>query len=62
MSETAQKVISGDIRAAARLISNIDNGLTGSGISSGALSTYRECYVIGITGAPASGKAPLLTD
>ncbi|NLD39540.1 MAG: methylmalonyl Co-A mutase-associated GTPase MeaB [Desulfatiglans sp.] len=61
MSETAQKVISGDIRAAARLISNIDNGLTGVRDILRELYPHTgNAYVIGITGAPGVGKSTLV--
>jgi LAO/AO transport system kinase len=61
MSETAQKVISGDIRAAARLISDIDNGLTGvRDILKELYPHTGKAYVIGITGAPGVGKSTLV--
>ncbi len=61
MSETAQRVISGDIRAAARLISDIDNGLTGVRDILKELYPYTgKAYVIGITGAPGVGKSTLV--
>ncbi len=61
MSETAQRVISGDIRAAARLISDIDNGLTGVRDILKELYPYTgKAYVIGITGAPGVGKSTIV--
>jgi LAO/AO transport system kinase len=61
MSETAQKIISGDIRAAARLISDIDNGLTGvRDILKELYPHTGKAYVIGITGAPGVGKSTLV--
>jgi LAO/AO transport system kinase len=61
MSENAQKIISGDIRAAARLISDIDNGLTGvRDILKELYPHTGNAYVIGITGAPGVGKSTLV--
>jgi LAO/AO transport system kinase len=61
MSETAQRVISGDIRAAAKLISDIDNGLPGVRDILKELYPYTgKAYVIGITGAPGVGKSTIV--
>jgi LAO/AO transport system kinase len=61
MSETAQRIISGDIRAAARLISDIDNGLTGVRELLKELYPHTgKAYVIGITGAPGVGKSTIV--
>lgn len=61
MSDTAEKVLSGDIRAAARLISDIDNGLAGvRDILKELYPHTGNAYVIGITGAPGVGKSTLV--
>jgi LAO/AO transport system kinase len=61
MSDTAEKVISGDIRAAARLISDIDNGLPFVREVLKQLYPHTgHAYVIGITGAPGVGKSTLV--
>lgn len=61
MSDTAEKVLSGDIRAAARLISNIDNGVPGVRDVLKELYPHTgNAYVIGITGAPGVGKSTLV--
>ncbi len=61
MSETAEKVLSGDIRAGARLISDIDNGVPGVREVLKELYPYTgNAYVIGITGAPGVGKSTLV--
>ena len=61
MSDTAEKVLSGDIRAAARLISNIDNGVPGVREVLKELYPHTgKAYVIGITGAPGVGKSTLV--
>jgi LAO/AO transport system kinase len=61
MSETAQRVITGDIRAAARLISDIDNGLMGvRDILKELYPHTGKAYVVGITGAPGVGKSTLV--
>jgi LAO/AO transport system kinase len=61
MSDTAEKVLSGDVRAAARLISNIDNGVPGVREVLKELYPHTgNAYVIGITGAPGVGKSTLV--
>ena len=61
MSDTAEKVLSGDIRAAARLISDIDNGAPGVREVLKELYPHTgNAYVIGITGAPGVGKSTLV--
>lgn len=61
MSDTAEKVLAGDIRAAARLISDIDNGAPGvRDILKELYSRTGNAYVIGITGAPGVGKSTLV--
>jgi LAO/AO transport system kinase len=61
VSEVAKKVLDGDIRAVARLISDIDNNVPD------VIQTLKElyphtgrAYVVGITGAPGVGKSTLV--
>lgn len=61
MSSIAEKVLEGDIRTAARLISEIDNG------SPDVREVLKElyphtgkAYVVGVTGAPGVGKSTLV--
>lgn len=61
MSVTVEKVLSGDIRAAARLISDIDNGAPGVRDVLKELYPHTgNAYVIGVTGAPGVGKSTLV--
>ena len=61
MSETAKKIISGDIRSAARLISDIDNNIPESRKLLKELYPHTgNAYVIGVTGAPGVGKSTLV--
>ena len=61
MSEIAEKIISGNIRAAARFISDIDNGLPFVREVLKELYPHTgNAYVIGITGAPGVGKSTLV--
>lgn len=61
MLDIPEKIISGDIRAAARLISDIDNGLPHvRGILKELYPHTGNAYVIGITGAPGVGKSTLV--
>ena len=61
MSDIHEKILSGDIRAAARLISDIDNGLPHArGILKELYPYTGKAYVIGITGAPGVGKSTLV--
>ena len=61
MSDTAERVLSGDIRTAARLISDIDNGAPGAReVLKGLFPHTGNAYVIGITGAPGVGKSTLV--
>ena len=61
MSDIAEKIISGDVRAAARLISDIDNGFPSVRQVLKELYPHTgNAYVIGITGAPGVGKSTLV--
>jgi LAO/AO transport system kinase len=61
MNPTAQKVISGDIRAVARLIRDIDDGMPGvREVLKEIYPHTGRAYVIGITGAPGVGKSTLV--
>ena len=61
MTDTAKRVLSGDIRAAARLISDIDNGAPGVREVLKELYPHTgKAYVIGVTGAPGVGKSTLV--
>ncbi len=61
MSETAEKILSGDIRSAARLISDIDNNDPDVREILKELYPHTgNAYVIGITGAPGVGKSTLV--
>jgi LAO/AO transport system kinase len=57
-TETVQKVITGDVRAVARLIRDIDDGIPEVRETLKALYPHTgKGYVIGITGAPGVGKS-----
>ena len=61
MGTVAEKVVAGDIRAVARLIRDIDDGITGVREVLKALYPFTgRAYVIGITGAPGVGKSTLV--
>lgn len=59
-SSLSQRVLEGDVRAASRLMRNIDDGAPGATAELQALfpKTGR-AYVIGITGSPGAGKSTL---
>ena len=58
---TAEKVISGDVRAVARLIRDIDDGMPGvQAVLKEIYPHTGRAYVIGITGAPGVGKSTLV--
>jgi len=61
MNPIAEKVISGDIRAVARLIRDIDDGMPGvREVLKEIYPHTGKAYVIGITGAPGVGKSTLV--
>ncbi len=61
MSDTVNKVLAGDIRTVARLISDIDHGNPGVRQILKDLYPHTGCaYIIGITGAPGVGKSTLV--
>jgi GTPase len=61
MNPIAEKVVSGDVRAVARLIRDIDDGMPGvRDILKELYPHTGKAYVIGITGAPGVGKSTLV--
>lgn len=61
MNRVAEKVIKGDIRAVARLIRDIDDGMPDVRNALKNLYPYTgRAYIIGITGAPGVGKSTLV--
>jgi LAO/AO transport system kinase len=61
MSDTLDKILSGDIRAAARLISDIDNNAPYVRDVLKELYPHTgNAYIIGVTGAPGVGKSTLV--
>lgn len=61
MNPRAEKVISGDIRAVARLIRDIDDGMPGvREVLKDLYPHTGKAYIIGITGAPGVGKSTLV--
>lgn len=61
MNEVARKVVAGDVRAVARLIRDIDDGITGVRQTLKEIFRYTgKAYVVGITGAPGVGKSTLV--
>lgn len=61
ISDTALKVLAKDIRAVARLISDIDDGLPDVQEVLKELYAYTgRAYIIGVTGAPGVGKSTLV--
>ncbi|MBW1763743.1 MAG: methylmalonyl Co-A mutase-associated GTPase MeaB, partial [Deltaproteobacteria bacterium] len=61
MPGIVEKIISGDVRSAARLISDIDNNVPEAREVLKALYSHTgRTYVIGITGAPGVGKSTMV--
>ena len=57
--DRTQKIITGDLRAVARLIRDVDDGLTEAREALKELYPHTgQAYVIGITGSPGLAKAP----
>jgi LAO/AO transport system kinase len=57
----AERIIQGDIRAAARLIRDIDDTIPGADAELKALYSHTgRAYVVGITGPPGAGKSTLV--
>src|SRR5512133_3400467 len=60
MDAIAQRVLDGDVRAAARLMRDLDDGLPSATESLRALFPRTgRAYVIGLTGSPGAGKSSL---
>jgi len=61
MSEVAEKIIGGDVRAVARLIRDIDDGMPGvRQVLKELYPSTGNAYILGITGAPGVGKSTLV--
>lgn len=61
MDKIVEKVIAGDVRAVARLIRDIDDGIPGvRDVLKGLYPYTGKAYVIGITGSPGVGKSTLV--
>lgn len=61
MTDVAEKVVKGDVRAVARLIRDIDDGMPGvRQILKELYPSTGNAYIIGITGAPGVGKSTLV--
>jgi LAO/AO transport system kinase len=57
----AEKVLAGDVRAAARLISRLEDGAPGAAAEVDALYPRTgRAHVVGVTGAPGAGKSTLI--
>ncbi len=58
---TVQKIVRGDVRAAAKLIRDIDDGAAGTRNILKALYKHTgKAYIIGVTGAPGVGKSTVV--
>ena len=56
----AEKILNGDIRAAARLMRDVDDGFSSALDELKILYPYTgKAYIIGITGPPGAGKSTL---
>ena len=61
MTDVAEKVVKGDVRAVARLIRDIDDGMPGvRQILKELYPSTGNAYILGITGAPGVGKSTLV--
>jgi LAO/AO transport system kinase len=61
LKQTVDRVLAGDVRTAARLIRDIDDGLVSSRRILKALHTHTgQAYVIGVSGFPGVGKSTLV--
>jgi GTPase len=59
-TQLSQRVLAGDVRAASRLMRNIDDGVESATADLRALfSQTGRAYIIGITGSPGAGKSTL---
>ncbi|WP_042331472.1 methylmalonyl Co-A mutase-associated GTPase MeaB [Desulfosporosinus orientis] len=60
MKELSQKVLTGDVRSASRLIRNLEDQIPGTQVAMQQIFTKTgNAHVIGITGAPGAGKSTL---
>ncbi len=63
MIERAQRVLDGDRRALARLLTDVENEREGAEQALAALFPYTgRAWVIGVTGAPGTGKSTLVSE
>jgi len=63
MNELGKKVLAGDVRAASRLIRNLEDNIADTKISLKHIFPYTgKAHVIGITGAPGAGKSTLVDE
>lgn len=61
MTNVIDRIIAGDVRAAARLIRDIDDGMPGARQTLKDLYPHTgKAYIVGITGAPGVGKSTLV--
>ena len=61
MTDVAEKIVKGDVRAVARLIRDIDDGMPGVRKVLKELYPFTgKAYILGITGAPGVGKSTLI--
>ena len=61
MTDVAEKIVKGDVRAVARLIRDIDDGMPGvRQVMKELYPSTGNAYILGITGAPGVGKSTLV--
>ncbi len=61
MTDVAEKIVKGDVRAVARLIRDIDDGMPGvRQVLKEIYPSTGNAYILGITGAPGVGKSTLV--